>query len=50
MSNDAFQALCRCYQAAFAELVPRVDAAGDKAVEARVVRVCRVRVRRLVYI
>ena len=39
MSNGAFQALCRRYQAAFTELVPRVDDDGDKAAEARVVRV-----------
>ena len=46
MTNEAFQALCRRYQAAFAELVPRVDAAGDEAVETRVVCDCRFEFRR----
>ena len=37
MSNGAFRSLCRRYQAAFAELMPRVDDEGDKAAETRVV-------------
>ena len=37
MTNDEFKALCRRYQAAFAQLVPLVDAEGCQASEARVV-------------